>query len=526
VALNCSHAYLLIGALTLTAGVVGCSRSSTPPGGERAAERGEVGHAEEPEALSVTRWTRATELFAEYPALVVGQTSRFAIHLTRLDTFKALTEGHVEVHLRGGGQSETFRVDAPSRPGIFGVDVRPASAGTRQLVIVLRSTGVNDEHQVGDVTVFPDAKAAHAASGGEDAGAAGTSFLKEQQWSLDFGTAVVAEQALRESIRVPARIDPRPDGAADVVAPLNGRLTMVANVALGAPVQRGQELARLLPPPAVPGDLPQLQRSVSEAQTGLTLATRDRERAERLTAAGAAPAKRLDEARAAEEQAKARVTAAEASLAQYNAARSGGATEAAGLFIVRAPLAGIVAQRQAAPGANVEAGRVLFQIVDAAQVVIVGQIPENEAARARVAKSAELEVQGRDGRIPAGRLIGSGQVLDAQSRTVPITFAFDNRAPALPVGQTAFLHLLLETAAAKPVVPAGAVVDDAGRPIVFVQTEGETFERRAVTLGPRTADLVQVLDGVKPGERVVTKGAYLVRLASLSTSVPAHGHVH
>ena len=61
---------------------------------------------------------------------------------------------------------------------------------------------------------------------------------------------------------------------------------------------------------------------------------------------------------------------------------------------------------------------------------------------------------------------------------------------------------------------------------LFVQREGETFERRAVTLGPRSGDLVQIMEGVKPGDRVVTKGAYLVRLASLSTSVPAHGHVH
>lgn len=531
------RASLLIGALTLAVGATGCSRSSAPPAaGDHAADHDEAGHDEEPEAIAVTRWTGVTELFAEYPPLVAGQTSRFAIHLTRLDTFHALTEGHVEVQLRssssGGGQPETFPVDAPSRPGIFGVDVKPASAGTRRLVIVLRSAGVNDQHQVGDVTVFPDAKAALAASaadaaGGEAAaGAPGISFLKEQQWSLDFGTAVVTEQPLRESIRVPARIDPRPDGAADVVAPIGGRLTTVANVALGASVQRGQELARLLPPPAVPGDLPQLQRALAEARTSLTLATRDRERAERLTTAGASPAKRLDEARAVEEQARARVTAAEASLAQDNAARSGGATDAGGLFIVRAPIGGVVAQRQAAPGANVEAGRVLFQIVDAAQVVVVGQVPEAAAARARIAKTAELEVSGRDGRIPAGRLIGAGQVLDAQSRTLPITFALDNRASALPVGQTVSLYLLLDAAAPKPVVPAEALVDDAGRPIVFVQTEGETFERRAVTLGPRTGDRVQVLDGVKPGERVVTKGAYLVRLASLSTSVPAHGHVH
>jgi cobalt-zinc-cadmium efflux system membrane fusion protein len=61
---------------------------------------------------------------------------------------------------------------------------------------------------------------------------------------------------------------------------------------------------------------------------------------------------------------------------------------------------------------------------------------------------------------------------------------------------------------------------------VYVQAEGETFERRPVTLGPRAGGVVQVLDGVKAGERVVTTGAYLVRLASLSTSAPAHGHVH
>jgi multidrug efflux pump subunit AcrA (membrane-fusion protein) len=58
-----------------------------------------------------------------------------------------------------------------------------------------------------------------------------------------------------------------------------------------------------------------------------------------------------------------------------------------------------------------------------------------------------------------------------------------------------------------------------------VQTEGESFERRPVTVGAREGELVQV-SGVKPGEHIVTKGAHLVRLAALSTSVPAHGHVH
>jgi biotin carboxyl carrier protein len=370
----------LLFCILVIAGTAGCNRSVAPEAAP-----------EEPEALSVTRWTDKTELFAEYAPLTVGSTSRFAIHLTRLEPFKAVTDGRVEVRLEGGsGPAEVFRVDGPSRPGIFGVDVKPTHAGRRRLVITLAASGVDDEHRVGDVEVYPNAEAARAAAdaGGEET--PGISFLKEQQWSLDFGTTVVKEGAVRESIRVPARLEARPGGAADVVAPIDGRLTRVLDVALGASVSRGQELARLLPPPSAPADLPQLQRARVEAQTALALATRDRERAERLTSAGAAPAKRLDEARSAEEQARARLTAAEASLAQYNAARTGGAADIDGLFVIRAPVSGVIAQRDAATGANVNAGSVLFRVVDASQVHVVGQVPEAEAASALLARSDVL----------------------------------------------------------------------------------------------------------------------------------------
>jgi cobalt-zinc-cadmium efflux system membrane fusion protein len=502
-------------ALAVTFVAAACSRSAPPA------------EAEEPETLSVTRWTEKTELFAEYLPLTVGETSRLAIHVTRLDTFKAVTEGHVEVQLRGGASpAEVFRVDAPSRPGIFGVDVKPSYGGKRELVIGLRSAGLIDEHRVGDVDVYANASAAHAASAGAAEETPGISFLKEQQWSFDFGTALVREQSVRESIRVPARLEARPGGAADVAAPIDGRLTRVLDVPLGTSVSRGRELARLLPPPAVPGDLPQLQRARAEAQSTLALVVRDRERAERLTGAGAAPGKRLDEARSAEEQAEARLTAAEASLAQYNAARTGGAMDAEGLFILRAPVSGVIAQRDAATGANVAAGTILFRVVDASRVHVVGDVPESDATRARSVSAAEIEIPGQRDRVPAGRLASVGKVLNSQSRTLPITFALDNRTLALPVGQSVFLHLLMAATSPRPVVPAAAVVDDAGRPTVFVQREGETFERRPVTLGARTGDLLQITEGVKPGDRVVTRGAYLVRLASLSTSVPAHGHVH
>ena len=170
----------------------------------------------------------------------------------------------------------------------------------------------------------------------------------------------------------------------------------------------------MLPPPSAPADFPQLQQARAEAQTALALATRDRERAERLTTAGAAPARRLDEARSAEEQAKARLTAAEASLGQYNAARTGGATDADGLFIVRAPVSGVIAQRNAATGANVTAGSVLFRVVDAAQVHVVGQVPArrdlDRRGRGVLAQPGSSAVVGdvRDRR-PHGRLPPHGR---------------------------------------------------------------------------------------------------------------------
>jgi cobalt-zinc-cadmium efflux system membrane fusion protein len=503
----------LIAGLAVTAA---CTRDVPAP----------VAESTGPDPLDVTRWTDRTELFAEYPALVVGETSRFAIHLTRLDGFKAVTSGVVEVHLRGGsGPAEVFRVDRPSRPGIFGVDVKPARQGNRDMVITLQSPGLTDELVVGAVSVHATAAAARSASSGQ-AEAEGISFLKEQQWSLEFGTAPVETQALRASFPVPARIEARPGGTADVRSPIDGRLVRVADLTIGARVARDQELARVQPPASTPGNLPELRHAQAAAASALALATRDRERAERLTTAGAAPDKRLDEARGVEAQARSRLTAAEETLAQYDNARRGSDRAVGDPFIVRAPIAGVIVSRDSASGANVTAGSLLFHVVEPTFVHVVGQVPEVDAAGLRGIASAEIEAPGRDDRVAAGRLVGIGQVIDPRARTLPITFVLDNRAAGLPVGQAVTLHLRSNVMAELPVVPVTAIVDDAGRPIVFVQTGGESFERRAVTLGTRGGEVVQITEGLKAGERVVTKGAHLVRLASLSTSVPAHGHVH
>jgi multidrug efflux pump subunit AcrA (membrane-fusion protein) len=110
---------------------------------------------------------------------------------------------------------------------------------------------------------------------------------------------------------------------------------------------------------------------------------------------------------------------------------------------------------------------------------------------------------------------------------VPITFELAKPPSAVAVGQAVTLRLVTEPRGAEVAVPADAVVDDGGQPIVFVQTGGESFERRPVRLGgPREGGFVHIVNGLEAGERIVTRGAHLVRLAALSPQTPGHGHVH
>ncbi|MBK8588870.1 MAG: hypothetical protein IPN77_07035 [Sandaracinaceae bacterium] len=88
------------------------------------------------------------------------------------------------------------------------------------------------------------------------------------------------------------------------------------------------------------------------------------------------------------------------------------------------------------------------------------------------------------------------------------------------------MHIANGDARSALTVPESALVDDNGMFVVFVQIEGEAFERRVVRLGARDSGHVEVLSGVLAGEHVVTIGAWSVKLAASSGAIPAHGHAH
>lgn len=478
----------------------------------------------EPE--SVTRWTNKTELFAEYPPLVAGQVSRFAVHLTRLDTFKPLTKGRVEIQLiSSNGKVESFTTDGPSRPGIFGVNVKPAMAGEFQVSLRLTSGDLTDTHNLGPLPVTPTRQpASNEPPAPQEEPIA---FLKEQQWTLDFATATVGDRNLKESILVPAQVMPRSGGEADVAVPFDGRLIVTASPVIGTRVTQGQILASLIPPTSAPSDESLLELARNEATLALQLAKKDRERAERLVQSGAAPAKRLDEARMIEATADARLKSAEARLRQFeNSSTADANPQGAKVFAIRAPISGIIEQTRATPGANVRTGETLFRIIDVDSVYISALVPESNLAQTSKLTGAELQVPGTDKSRSLTQLITIGRVVDPQSRTFPVIYQLDNRDRSVAIQQAVQVRLLTGASAPSPAVPESAIVDDGGRPVIFIQDSGEAFIRRAVKLGMREGGYVQILEGARSGERVVTRGAHLIRLSSMSNQAPAHGHVH
>jgi cobalt-zinc-cadmium efflux system membrane fusion protein len=491
----------------------------------------EVMVEEEAPALVVTNWTDRTELFVEFPPLVVGEEATFAVHFTDLSDFSALTSGvaRVEMTPEGGGAPMIWEA-APSRPGVFGPRVVPTTPGRYALVISVEAPGVTDRHDIGTATVYPDqarAWAAAEAQASEDAAA--ISYLKEQQWVNPFAAAPAAEADLQRAVRVPAEIGPVTGGEAIVSAPADGRFTADALLSIGTMVREGDAIGRLEPRLAEGGlDRATLVAAVTEADLDVDAARVELERAEGLLAERAVPARRVDEARRALAVAEARVAAAGARLAQRDEVlQAGGGTAAGNSFALRAPIGGRLAEVYAALGAAYDEGAPLFRIVRTDEVELRAMVPAADVPAVRDVTAMALEVAPGLAPVPLTfDHMHDGGVIDPQTRTLPIQFDVANPDGRLLIGQTGTVLLYTGQRERILAVPDAAVLTEAGRPYVFVMAGGESFLRRYIEVGVRDGGLVGVTSGLLPGERVVTEGAYDVALAAASNALPAEGHVH
>jgi RND family efflux transporter MFP subunit len=299
-------------------------------------------------------------------------------------------------------------------------------------------------------------------------------------------------------------------------------------ISLGATVRAGQALGRLEPRLGSGDDRTTLASAVAEAQAAAEAARAEQARAERLLADRAVPARRVEDARRAVAVADARLRAAEARLAQRDETlRTGGGAAAGNSFVLRAPIAGRVAEVSATLGASYDEGASLFKIVRTDRVELKAQIPAVDAAVSRDVAGLALEISGRaDPIVLQFHHVHDAGVIDPVTRALPVQFEVENPGGQLLIGQTGTAVLYQRERQRVPAVPKAAVLLEAGRPYVFVQVSGERFARRYVEIGARDGDFIGVKQGLKTGDRVVTRGAYDVQLASAAKGLPAEGHVH
>jgi len=468
--------------------------------------------AAEPAGGAITIWTDSTELFMEHPALIVGAPDKFAVHFTDLTDFAPLRSGRITLRFtpRDGGAPLVVSQDVPRAPGIYGPAPEFKRAGIYDLTILVASAQAKDSISVPGLKVFASAEDAPRE---EEGGGAGISFLKEQQWKTPgFRTAFATSGELFASFEATGVIEPAPGRQAEVTAPIAG-LVDAASVARsptpGQRVRRGDILASVTPSLGEGGS------AYAEARAALREAQDEYTRAKRLVEADAAPTRRLHEA-------ENRLQAAREALAGFG----GGGLMSGGRLPIRAPISGEVVRRSIALGGRLEAGAPLFTIVDPAIVSLRVNVPAAQAPLITPRSGAGFTLEGSERRYEAAAVLSVGSVIDPASRTLPVIYQIPNSDGSIKVGQNARVEIQTGQRVRGVVVPVTAILDEDGRPVAYVQPEGESFEKRELKLGGRQGDRVLVLEGIKAGERVVTGAAYQVKLASLSTAVPAHGHEH
>jgi Cu(I)/Ag(I) efflux system membrane fusion protein len=175
----------------------------------------------------------------------------------------------------------------------------------------------------------------------------------------------------------------------------------------------------------------------------------------------------------------------------------------------RSPISGTVLQKMAIEGQYVTEGAELYQLADLSTVWLVAQVYEFELARLKVGQPAEAAVSSLPGEVYRGRVAFIEPVLDPSTRSARVRIVLPNTKGVLKPGM--FANALIRTpTSSRLVVPRSALIDTGTRRVVYVESPTNTFTAREVTPGASAGDRVEILEGLKEGERVVAQGNFFI----------------
>jgi RND family efflux transporter MFP subunit len=199
---------------------------------------------------------------------------------------------------------------------------------------------------------------------------------------------------------------------------------------------------------------------------------------------------------------------------------------------VTAPLAGYILRPLVKEGDYVEVGQPLVSVARSTRLRLQADVPAKYYSRLASVRSANFKTSYDDtvyslngeGGLD-GRLLAYGRSAGDAAGYIPVTFEFEGRGGIVP---GSYVEVWLTGQADQPalVVPQSAITEEQGLHFAYVQLDEEGYQRREVTLGGTDGQRFEVLSGLNEGDKVVTRGAIHVKLASASNAIPAHTHEH
>lgn len=353
--------------------------------------------------------------------------------------------------------------------------------------------------------------------------------LPEVQRAMGLVVGSVEEKVLNLGFAVNGRIEALPERTAEINAPVAGRVLRLT-ASRGQSVHRGQTLVVLDSPEirqlAVEAQRNQVQAraALHQAQTQLQLAESTYQREKELLSLRISARKDFQVAQAERDRAGADLEAARAQVQLANASltsrlaqlgQRGVNARADGSLTLSSPIAGIVADQQVSAAEAVEPGKVLYRVVNLAAVWATAQVYEKDLSKIRVGQPLEVVSESYPGRTFRGRISSIDPLVDPQTRTVGVRAVLPNPQALLKPEMFATLRVVTGSKTGPvTVIPGSAVLDVEGEKLVYVQN-GNGFVPTPVKLGQTSGDLVEIKDGVFPGDLVVTRRVFQLHAQSL-----------
>jgi cobalt-zinc-cadmium efflux system membrane fusion protein len=319
-------------------------------------------------------------------------------------------------------------------------------------------------------------------------------------------TAAAVTDVLPGTVELTGEIAADPDRSARLAARVAGRIVNV-RFKEGERVQAGQVVATLESP-----ELARARASLLSAEARARSARLNARRLSNLEAKALASGQELSAAQAEAEALEAEAAAARQTLAAFGPG-AGQAQGAVARLTVRAPFSGFVLARDAVQGQTVAADHVIAVIGDLDHAYLLGRLFEKDLARVKVGARVEVRLNAYPAELFDGTIETIGKQLDPAARTVIARVLVKNHGDLLKVGLfgTARVTTGDQGGPRRLVVPLTAVTKLADRDVLFVLQADGDFDVHPVTLGRSASGRVEILSGLREGERVVVEGVFSLK---------------